>query len=75
MGGRVEMIRYIAYGLVGCVFIILGCVVERFYFAKSLQAAVLSKRLAPTWLGRTLFLVIGLALVIVSVAHLFFDAN
>jgi hypothetical protein len=69
------MIRDIVFGVLGCVFIVMGCVIDRFYFAKSLQAAVLSNRIAPTWLGRTLFLIFGLIMVIVSVRHLLSNGN
>jgi hypothetical protein len=67
------MIKDLALIIVGCVAIAIGCVGRNFYYAKSLQAAVASNKPAPTWLGRTLFLILGVLLVGISLRHLLFD--
>jgi hypothetical protein len=58
--------------LAGCVAIVIGCVGKNFYYAKSLQAAVASKKPAPTWAGRTMFWVFGVLLIVISLKHLMF---
>jgi hypothetical protein len=66
------MIKDIVVAAVGCIAIVIGCVGKNFYYVKGRQAAVASNKSAPTWLGRTMFLVLGILLVAFSLRHLLF---
>jgi len=67
------MIKYIVLLAVGVGAVIIGSVGKKFYYAKGFIGVFLSEKLAPTWLGRSLFLLFGITLVVVSLSHLLLD--
>jgi hypothetical protein len=65
------MIRYVMLAGVGIVFIVMGCFGREFFYAKGIHGISSNKR-APTWIGRTLFVLGGIAILAVSVGHILF---
>jgi hypothetical protein len=51
--------------IVGIVMIVLGLTIDKFYYATSLFGDHAGKR-APTWQGRTMFLFVGIAFLLVA---------
>jgi len=68
-----QIFKYIVFVLMGLISILIGCFNDNFYYAKSLQGAVLSDKPAPLWLGRALFILVGIALTLYGIKHLFCD--
>ena len=64
------MIKDLAAIAAGTAFIVMGFAIKKFYYSKSLHGALLSDKVAPTWLGRALFLLIGLGMVAIGVRDL-----
>jgi hypothetical protein len=54
---------------VGCLLMAVFC--DKFYWARGLHGS-LSDKQAPTWAGRLLFSVVGSALIIFGLLHLYF---
>lgn len=67
------MIKDIMVGVVGCLAIIIGGVGKRYFYAKSLQAAIPSEKPMRPWLGRALFFTFGVAALLFSITRLIVD--
>jgi len=57
----------------GCAMIIAGLYINQFYAARGLFGAALSDRQIATWKGRLLFLIIGVAMLLVGARFFLFD--
>jgi hypothetical protein len=57
----------------GIAMIIAGFTIKQFYAAKGMFGAALSDRKIATWQGRLLFLVIGVAMLLVGIKFFVFD--
>lgn len=54
----------------GCVMIIFAFFIKQFYAGRGIWSVSLSDRQIPAWLGRLLFIVVGLAALLVGVRFL-----
>lgn len=61
--------------LFGLVFLIFGCVAEKFYWGRGVYGGDSSNKLMPKWAGRVLFIGIGTAFILFGFAHLFFGSG
>ena len=69
------MIMNILIAIIGCAAIAFGYFTKKtFYWAKGIRGS-LSDKPMPAWLGRALFLAIGVWLLIFSAYHLIVDGN
>jgi hypothetical protein len=66
------MLKGLLFVVVGLISILIGCFNKKFYYAKSLQAAVISDKPAPLWFGRGMFLLVGAVFVLFGLRQLLF---
>jgi len=66
------MLKSLLFVVVGLISILIGCFNKRFYYAKSLQAAVASDKPSPLWFARGMFLLVGAILVLAGLKQLLF---
>ena len=61
--------------IVGVISIVIGCAGKTFYYAKGLNFASVSDKRAPTWLGRAMFIGIGILFLAIELERLFFVSH
>ncbi len=57
--------------MIGIASILIGCMSKTFYYIKGRTRS--SDEPAPTWIGRSIFIGVGLLFVVMGLRHLFFS--
>jgi hypothetical protein len=61
--------------LAGGIAIFIGCVGKTFYYAKGLTGPTPSSKRAPRWMGRVMFICVGVLIIAIELKHLFVDGH